>query len=424
MPGEEMLLYIAATTHVVSTAIVVERIEEGHAYGVQRPVYFISEVLSESKVRYPPIQKLLYAILITSWKLRHYFDEYKISVVPDFPLGDILHNRDATGRISKWAVELGALELKFMPRTEIKSQALVDFLAEWRENQVPVPPFISDHMIMYFDGSLKLGGGGAGVLFISPKGEQLKYVFQILFEVSNNEAEYEALLHGFRLAISLGIKRLLVYGDSLLIVQQVNKEWDINKETMDAYFAEIRKLENKFLGLEIHHVVRNNNVAADVLSKLSSDRAQVPPGIFVHELHHPSINTSTPMEVDSVPQETSSEVMMIEADWCTTFIDYIKDQVLPPGIKKDNAEAVRIMRRSKNYVIVDDKLYKRGAGSGILMKCVTVEEGKGILQEAHEGTCGNHAASCTLVGKVFRSGFYWPTALSDAELLIKRCLGC
>jgi hypothetical protein len=128
-------------------------------------------------VRYPPIQKLLYAILITSWKLRHYFDEYQISFIRDFPLGDILHNRDATGRISKWAVELGALELKLKPRTTIKSQALADVLAEWRENQIPAPASISDHWTMYFDGSLKLGGGGAGVLFISPKGEQLKYVF-------------------------------------------------------------------------------------------------------------------------------------------------------------------------------------------------------------------------------------------------------
>ena len=96
LSGEELLLYIAATTHVVSTAIVVESPEEGHTYGVQRPVYFISEVLSESKVRYPSIQKLLYRILITSRKLRHYFDEYKISVISDFPLGDILYNRDAT----------------------------------------------------------------------------------------------------------------------------------------------------------------------------------------------------------------------------------------------------------------------------------------------------------------------------------------
>jgi hypothetical protein len=87
LPGEDLLLYIVATTHVVSSAIVVERGEEGHAFGVQTPVYFISEVLSESKVQYPAVQKLLYAILITSRKLRHYFDEYKITVITDFPLG-------------------------------------------------------------------------------------------------------------------------------------------------------------------------------------------------------------------------------------------------------------------------------------------------------------------------------------------------
>jgi ribonuclease HI len=113
---------------------------------------------------------------------------------------------------------------------------------------------------MYFDSSLELGGGGVGVLFISPKGEQLKYVFQILFKVSNNEDEYEAVLHGLRLAVSLGIKRLLVYGESLLVVQQVNKEWDVNKDTMDVYIAEIHKLKNKFSGLKIHHVIHDNNV--------------------------------------------------------------------------------------------------------------------------------------------------------------------
>ena len=93
---------------------------------------------------------------------------------------------------------------------------------------------------MYFDGSLNLDGGGEGVLFISLKGEQLKYVFQILFKVFNNEAEYEALLHGLRLVVSHGIKRLLVYGDSLLVVQQVNKEWNINKDTMDALLTLLR----------------------------------------------------------------------------------------------------------------------------------------------------------------------------------------
>jgi hypothetical protein len=196
----------------------VERQEEGYAFGVQRLVYFISVVFSNSKVRYLIIQKLLYGIFITSRKLRHYFDAYNISVVTNFPLVDILHNRDATRRISKWAVELGALTLDFKPRTAIKLQALVDFMAKWRENQVEALANQPEHWVMYFDGTLKLGGCGARVLFISPSGEQVKYVFQILFEVSNNEAEYEALLHGLCLAISLGIKRLLVYSDSFLVV--------------------------------------------------------------------------------------------------------------------------------------------------------------------------------------------------------------
>jgi hypothetical protein len=112
---EQLLLYLAATTHMVSTTIVVERQEDGHAYPVQRPVYFVSEVLSGSKARYQPVHKLLYAVLITSRKLRHYFQEYSISVVTDYPLGDILRNQDATRRISKWAVELGALNIDFKP---------------------------------------------------------------------------------------------------------------------------------------------------------------------------------------------------------------------------------------------------------------------------------------------------------------------
>jgi hypothetical protein len=115
-------------------------------------------------------------VLITSQKLRHYFQEYLISVVTYYPLSDIVRNQDATGRISKWAVQLGALNIDFKPRIAIKSQALVDFMAEWRENELPTPTERPEHWVMYFDGSLKLEGAGAGVLLISPTGEQLKYV--------------------------------------------------------------------------------------------------------------------------------------------------------------------------------------------------------------------------------------------------------
>jgi ribonuclease HI len=219
---------------------------------------------------------------------------------------------------------------------------------------------------MYFDGSLKLEGGGAGVLLISPTGEQLKYVLQIFWKVSNNEAEYEALLHGLRLAVSLGIKRLLVYGDSAVVIHQVNKSWDRNKENMDAYCLEVRKLENKFYGLEFHHIVRGNNIAADVLSKLGSTRAQVPARVFVHELHMPSIPELAPTITNPTPSPAGQEVMMIDVDWRQPFIDYIREQKVPTN--KNLAE--QIIHWAKSYVLVGDKLYRRGATSEVLMKCV------------------------------------------------------
>jgi ribonuclease HI len=123
------------------------------------------------------------------------------------------------------------------------------------------------HSIMYFDGALNLEGAGAGVLLISLQGEHLKYVLQINYKPSNNGGEYKALIHGLCIAVSLGIKRLLAFDDSKVIIEQVNKEWDFVKDTMDAYCTEILKLEGHFEGIEFQHVPQNNNVAADVLSK-------------------------------------------------------------------------------------------------------------------------------------------------------------
>ena len=138
-------MYIAATTNVVSIVLFVKRDELGHIYKVQRPVYFISEVLSESKACYPQVQKLLYVILNTSRKLWHYFQAHKIKVASSYPLGDILHNRDANGRVVKWSVGPSAFTIEFTPRSPIKSQALADFVAEWTEIQDPPPDTRFEH---------------------------------------------------------------------------------------------------------------------------------------------------------------------------------------------------------------------------------------------------------------------------------------
>jgi ribonuclease HI len=399
---------------VVSTALVVERAEEGHAYPVQHPVYFISEVLGPSKKKYPQIQKLLYAVLLTACKLRHYFDDHKVIVVTGFPIGDILHNKEAIGRIAKWACELGAHDIEFRPRTTIKTQALVDFVSEWTKQQVPDNPETVELWQMYFDGSLKLQGAGAGILFIAPGGEQLKYALQLLFSASNNAAEYEALIHGPNIAVSLGIKILIVYGDSLVVISHINKEWDCSNDSMGKYYTTVRKLEDKFEGLKFHHVERDCNAVADVLSKLGSSRTQVLSGVFVQEVLHPSISLDRAQECNILSQPESDF-----DDWREPIIRYIKNEEEPD----DKNAAERIARQSAHYTLIRETLYRRGA-TGVLMKCILSATGKQLLDEVHAGQCGVHAASRTLVGKVFRSGFYWPMAKSDAAELVQRCEAC
>jgi ribonuclease HI len=110
-------------------------------------------------------------------------------------------------------------------------------VAEWTKIQQPTPDAFLDHWKMYFDGSLKIGRAGAGVLFIFLERKQLIYVLQILWQATNNEAEYEALIYGLRIMTSLGIKQLFVSGDSAMVINQVNKDWDCTKDNMDAYCA-------------------------------------------------------------------------------------------------------------------------------------------------------------------------------------------
>src|SRR6185437_9994513 len=113
---------------------------------------------------------------------------------------------------------------------------------------------------MYFDGSVMKTGAGAGLLFISPLEEHMRYVVRLHFPASNNMAEYEALLSGLRIAIELGIKRLDVQGDCQLIIDQVMKESSCHDAKLEAYCNAVHCLENKFDGLELNHITRKYNI--------------------------------------------------------------------------------------------------------------------------------------------------------------------
>jgi ribonuclease HI len=299
-------------------------------------------------------------------------------VVSSFPLGEIIQCREASGRIAKWAVELMGETLSFAPRKAIKSQVLADFLAEWVDTQLPTTPIQPELWTMYFDGSLMKTGAGASLIFISPLGKHVRYVLRLHFPASNNMAEYEALVNGLRIAIELGVRRLDACGDSQLIIDQVMKNSHCRDRKMEAYCDEVRRLEDKFYGLELNHIARRYNKTADELAKIASGRTTVPPDVFSRDIHQPSVKIDdTPEPEDAsaqpeVPSAAEGEALRVEGEWNgvtpnpnwqAPYPEYLLRGELP----LDKAEARRLAWRAKSFILLDDEneLYHRSP-SGIL----------------------------------------------------------
>ncbi|KAK3015600.1 hypothetical protein RJ639_007409 [Escallonia herrerae] len=183
--GEDLFIYLSISEVAVSTVLIRE--EEGK----QRPVYYISKVLQDVETRYPRIDKVALALVTSARKLRPYFQSHTIVVLTDQPLGKVLQNPDASGRLVNWSVELGEFDIKYQPRTAIKAQALSDFVVECTIPEDPrqlILSEVSDPWLLYVDGSSKVGNSGAGLILISP--EKFKIDLPYLKCLTPKEADY------------------------------------------------------------------------------------------------------------------------------------------------------------------------------------------------------------------------------------------
>src|SRR4051812_28123232 len=226
---------------------------------------------------------------------------------------------------------------------------------------------------MHFDVSKRHQGSGAGVTLKSPTGEELKYMLQIYFMATNNMAEYEALLHGVRIAKEIGIKHLICCGDSNLVAQQVTGTWKAKNSVMEAYRDEVDEIAKCFLGYEVKYIPRDDNVAADMLSKLGSGRKPIPPRIFLEHLWEASVKGADEANPD-MAVSPAKYVMVITPLWNKPYLDYLLHQKLP----EDETLARQIVRRSKSYVTLVNQLYKRST-TGVFQKCVSQQDGIEIL---------------------------------------------
>jgi ribonuclease HI len=155
---------------------------------------------------------------------------------------------------------------------------------------LPPPQILAECWTLYFDGSVIKTGAGAGLLFVSPLVEHMRYAVQLHFPASNNMAEYEALHCGLKIAIETGIKRLDVRGDSQLVIDQVMKNTSCHDDMMEACCKAVRALEDKFHGIELNHVPRRYNEKVDELAKIALGRITVPSNVFARDIAQPSIN--------------------------------------------------------------------------------------------------------------------------------------
>jgi ribonuclease HI len=340
-----------------------------------------------------------------------------VTVVSSFPLGETIQCREVSGRIAKWTVELMGETISFAPRKAIKSQVLADFLAEWADTQLLTAPIQAELWTMYFDGSLMKTGAGAGLLFISPLDKHVRYVLRLHFPASNNVAEYEALVNGLRIAIELGVRRLDARGDSQLVIDQVMKNSHCRDHKMEAYCDEVWRLEDKFHGLELNHVARRYNETADELAKIASGQMMVPPDVFSRDIYQPSVKLDDAPEPDEtsaqpeVPSTAEGEALRVEGEqngvapnqnWQTPYLQYL----LRGELTLDKAEARRLVRRAKSFVLLGDEkeLYHRSP-SGILQRCISVTQGQELLQEIHSGGLRSPCSTSDPRGKRFPTRF-------------------
>nr|XP_029147022.1 uncharacterized protein LOC114924956 [Arachis hypogaea] len=358
--GEPLYLYLSVTEEALAAVLVTEEAR------TQQPVYFVSRALQGPELRYSKLERLALALLVSSRRLRQYFQSHRIVVRTDQAIRQILQKPDLAGRMMTWAIELSQYELQYEPRHAIKAQAMADFLVEVTGDP---PEKTGTRWRLHVDGASNQTSGRAGVILESPAGVIYEQSTKFEFPVSNNQAEYEALLGGLMLAREVGATRV------------------------------------EFQEVIIQHVPREKNTRADLLSKL----ARTKPG---------SCNRSL---IQGMVKEPTVALHLTGAspswlDPITTFLELGK-------LPEDEKAAKALRREAARYAIIQGQLFKKGL-SQPLLKCLHPDQTDYVLREVHEGCCGHHIGGKALARKLIRAGYYWPTMMKDSKEFVTKCTKC
>ncbi|XP_071714985.1 uncharacterized protein [Rutidosis leptorrhynchoides] len=339
--GKILYLYISVANEAFGSVLVTERDK------IQKPVYFVSKALTGIEINYAPIEKFVYALILTSRRLRIYFQGHPVHVLTNMPIKQVLTKPEISGRLALWVVELGAYQISYLPRSAIKGQILADYLAEMTgeleviNESTELKPAVRETWDLFTDRASCAEGAGAGLVLASSSGEQHTYALRFNF---------------------------------------------------DKYLQLLKELAVRFEHFELAQVPRSQNKKADALSKLAAlTFSHFQKQVWVEEL--PSKSIDNDLMVASVIEE--------QPNLMEPILQYIRNDVLPD----DKREARLVREGAPMYIIQNDILYRKSY-CGPMMRCVGPIEAEMIIDEVHNGSYALHSGYKTIAVKIMRMGYF------------------
>ncbi|XP_059663758.1 uncharacterized protein LOC132309470 [Cornus florida] len=326
------------------------------------PIFYTSKTMTDAETWYSKAEKIILALVYAKRKLRHCFESHSIKVLTNYPMRVILSKPDLSGRITKWVIELSSFDISCKSKVSHKGQALANFFLEYEDKP--------------------------------------------------EEPEYEALLAGHRLANQLQVRCLKVFSDSQLIMNQVTGQYQPKKDRIKAYREAVEIALRGFDQIEFHQIPREENSEADQLAAAASssdeDLVRIVP---IDILDEPSIS----------PRQKIMVILDVrhEPCWMDPLEAYLKEGTLP----NQKAEAQKLRLTATKYAIINNQLYQKSF-SGPYLKCLSPTEALMILQQIHNGDCGNHSGGRSLAHKVLTQGYFWPYLARNADEYARRCDKC
>jgi ribonuclease HI len=272
----------------------------------------------------------------------------------------------------------------------LNRQKLLKAITEHRDPSIDLLELIP--WALFFDGSSCGKGGGVGILLISPRGEMFEFAIPIQPTVTNNQAEYEALLRGLQYLKEAKAISVEIYGDSELVIKQLNDQYECRNDILRNYYEECKEILKSFQLVVLQHIPREHNEEANRLARSASGYRENQE-VFAKDV-------------------CAFGSDLAEDDWRKEIVDYLEN----PSRKVSR----KLRYKAIKFVLLHGCLFYKSL-HGVLLQCLGQEEAKKMMSEVHDGLCGAHQSAYQMKWVIRHTGCYWPTMLEACFEYYKGC---